>query len=55
MELPIKLQEKLKGKEVTFDGQFYNCEGKKYTKEGYRVVAENVPVLFNSCEINIVE
>lgn len=42
------LQKKAEKKEnVNFDGKNYITEsGQKYTKDGYRIVAQNVPVIF---------
>jgi hypothetical protein len=55
VEIPKKIQEKFQGKEVTFDGTYYNCAGKKYTAEGLRVIAENFPIVFNSCELKVAD
>ena len=54
-EVPSKLQEKLKGKEGSFDGKHFVCEGKKYNKEGLKVIAENISILFNCAELKINE
>ena len=53
-ETKKKLEEKYKVTPV-FDGTYFLVEGKKYTVEGLRVIAENIPVLFNGCNIQITE